>query len=58
MSTEADALKAAAERLKNAKEKIDKKHENSKASEPKTIVSGRFDDVELKRREKRGDEYE
>ncbi len=53
-----EELKEAKERLKKARKKIDEKAKGSEAEEPDTLVSGNFDELTIRRREKKGDEDE
>ncbi len=56
MKKKSDEIKSAIDRLKKAKVKIDANHSKSKAKEPKSLISGKFDELELKRQQKYGDE--
>ena len=46
------SIEEAKNRLKEAKDKIVKRHQTSSKKEPSLLVSGQLDEVELKRRQK------
>lgn len=58
MNDERETIDSAKERLKRAKKDIDKRHKDSKLPEPESIVSGKFDELDLKRRQKKDDDNE
>lgn len=45
-------IEEAVARLKKARDKIDKENDKSTAKEPKTILSGEFDELSIRRRRK------
>lgn len=52
MNNEESQVSEAVERLKKARDKIIAKKQKSNLEEPKSLVSGHLDEVEIKRRDK------